>query len=902
MMGFSAKKRTFAHKFQKEMGIFSKKEKNEAPAMPQDVPQETVVQPNIRQPQKAVGLLSEQQLLRVKEAHRLAETKLKNAEDGLRRLRDQQELLRRYNEANVALEQEKKHLYEVNKAYASLSESRQALERFETFETIQRNFLEMQILEQATSENKRSQSDLDSEMEETHRIWEEQQKVQQQAIDKRKSQEEILHRTQDAMFAASEAKGAVDTLLTEQKNTEKRLDIIRLDQDKAEQAIREYTEKLAQKEGLLTQLRAERQSMEMYEQMLEHGEAVLLQLDKLTETKDKISQTNALTESSIKNENEENEQLSRVFGQYQNIDSQMNSLSEEMQVHRVSIHGQDSYSLQERAMGLKSQYQMLLSAQSLWSRISTGYNMIETLTNKLNELRLHIEQTEHNENALEMEVNRLRSLCHEKEYTYMLSKSQNIIQLRGDLKEGVNCSVCGATHHPYHSDTILDQSKLIGEFKTEYELLQVELSGKESQLLETRLDLTSAKTQRQTLEEMLVAVRQRQSEDVSEWRIFSNLDKTFRDCSADTNKDARQSMLRQLIENTKRDAEDAQAELNDFNYHQETLNELSQQLSGLGIKKNELNVRLNELNTGCQVMAGKTERLQNQMDLLNKQYSQVYNILDKQILIPDWHEKWKANPEEMKMYIQSLIENWETVNKNIQNCQSDIREAQEALNIATSQKQQLLQMAEILNKHSEDVNQHIEEQRKTYDQAIGKVDVKLFYDQLHQGVLDARRNEEGEIRKGEKLQEQFDYMRGKLETHKRNGVNLAGKYAERRSALDIWIRQFNAQHPPVQYSELEQTFQTENEWNEIRKEVRHIQMETALSQAKVDSLQSQIIGLQAEGGPSMGYDESSFQASLVSQRETLREKRREALMQLARLDVQLEEHEKALRAKVRVEE
>ena len=117
---------------------------------------------------------------------------------------------------------------------------------------------------------------------------------------------------------------------------------------------------------------------------------------------------------------------------------------------------------------------MLLSAQSLWNRISTGYSLIEEKARTLNALRLHIEHVQKNIHELDTEVSRLNRLSDEKRYTYMLSKSQSVIQLRSDLKEGVQCSVCGATHHPYHSDTMLEQSKLIGDFKTEYDLLEAE--------------------------------------------------------------------------------------------------------------------------------------------------------------------------------------------------------------------------------------------------------------------------------------------------------------------------------------------------------------------------------------------------------------------------------------------
>ena len=73
-----------------------------------------------------------------------------------------------------------------------------------------------------------------------------------------------------------------------------------------------------------------------------------------------------------------------------------------------------------------------------------------------------------------------------------------------------------------------------------------------------------------------------------------------------------------------------------------------------------------------------------------------------------------------------------------------------------------------------------------------------------------------------------------------------------------------------------------------------------MSQTRFDSLNSKLVALQAEGGRGhINTDE--MQAMLVVKREEAEGKRRDIMIEIARLDVALEEHQKAVGLKERLE-
>ena len=875
----------------KTMNLFGKREEKKTEPQTQAPVQPTNVTPPSRTPRPSAQLNS-QQLARTQEALRLAQTKLNNIEENLERLRDQQEWLRRYNEVQLELSQEKTRLAELNKQVSTMVGDETLLRRFEAFEDILPTFLRMQILAKASEQNRQTLLELEKEAKSGLEEWNVQQKLQQQATEKRQQTEETFYQMQDRVFQGLQIEAINETLQAELTYLEQQQKQVNEQLDTLSGSIREHESNAQTLRRTIDETRLRRQSLEMHQRMLEHDESVLLRLNRLQQIKTLQSQLRTQQAEVTKRQDNENEMLQRIYAQYQDVLSEIDTVSEEIRRQRVAVQGQTTGKLLERAMSLKSRLQMLLAAQSLWNRISAGYLLIEENREKLNSLNLHIEHNEANLRTLESETAKITRLTHEKEYTYMLSKSQNVIQLRADLVEGVSCSVCGATHHPYHSDSMLEQSKLIGEFKTEFEQLSVEMRNKQENLSQLKVELAEQKGRREVAEKMLAELEQRQTADEREWQVYASLDRTFNDCSPSTNLEARQAMLRQFIEKTTKEADAAQADLERFNFHRDAINELSERMQTLEQKKNELSTRLGEVNTGCQVMAGQADRIQQQLETEAHNYSAVYNDLERIITIPEWLHDWKINPENVKGRIQQLASQWRELGQQLGELQNKLQEEENVL----SREEQLRNMArsagDTISTHIEACRGRVAENLKTHEQTVGQRSAKVLFLKTHEELQQTQETENKEKERSLRLQHERDYLLGREENYQQLGAKLSEALATERSILDHWIRSFNQHHPPVQYSELEEVFRQERDWNSLRAKLSQLRTSHALSQARNDELNSRMVALQAEGGASAA-DTHSLQSSIIAQRQTLNERRSEVMLQIARLMTTLEEHQKA---------
>lgn len=844
-----------------------------------------------RRNRAAEGRMDRRELEQLKEARRLSETKLENIEQSLLNIRRQQEWFNRFVTLRHKLDSSKSTLYEVNKQLAGVRGEARELERFETFESVQGIFQRIQVLEAEQQHNKEALRQTEQALQ-TYRNEEKKQSEQsEQALRTRRETEDALDKLQDALAEGYRLKGAESVIQAEQKRLQDMAAGMRQSLFAIEKEAQETDDELERISNALSRKRQQLQEMEAQQRLLTQGDVVLVKLDQLFELKTIRRQTQYELDDILKKQNDQNEQLNRLFLQHQELEESIHVLQNELHVHRESNRGLTGYSLQKRAMQLENRRQRLQSAGLLWKRISAGYEFIDECAQAVVRLQIHVENDDAALRKLEQEVNALQMSCEEMKYAYTLSKSQNVIQLRSDLREGVNCSVCGATHHPYHSDTMLEQSKLITELKTEYELAEAERIKKERMLADMKQTHAAEKARLEEQRSLLVLTKETHDVNVNEWNLYKDLDPSFADCSPSTNKEARKLMLQQLIEKTGLDAEAAQKELDTYNYHQTLINNINEKIEKYENDKSNIIVRLNEVNTGCQVMANGVERIQQYYTAVNRRYTQLYDELDRILTPSNWRNEWETSHENLKMNIRKRTDLWQRLHREIATEEAHMKQKDAEHDNLLKRLNELKGNVEKLDQYLENTDEELKDQNNAYRKLFGEKEVKKVYQQARQNTGKTRNDEEEQRKTADEARAALQRQEGKWAFLLDRSRQLEEMLATEREALDLWMRRYNATHSPVQLAELERVFSSDRDWTPLRERVRRLEQEATLAQSKVESIRAELTAHQADGmRPENNEEETreNLQQRLIS----LEQKRRDISAQIAAYDVQLQAQEK----------
>lgn len=838
-------------------------------------------------------ILNDANLQKLHEGRRLCQTKIAHLEEMRTEVQRQLERLHQFLKVNTELTKQQERLYQLNKQLATIHAEKQELERFEAFEPLNEQVQRIHLLSKDIEQTRQASGQQGIVTGEAKKAYE----TAEQQVRLEKGNTDSI--TQELMTAAMKmADGEhMATQVNEGKSYAADTEtIIRQLQERLALLEKELQENKRLTEDFLaeaTELHVQQQALEVHRTMILRSDAVKIMLDELLGVNQQRELLTQELNQASRHQEERDEQLRRLFVEHQNLNVAIQRKQDELDGHRTSIKGQDSYKLQSRALELRSRLLMLKTASTLWHSIATDYELMEQKDMEITRLRLHSEHLNRSLDKIDKEIQQAAQQLEHKEYHLTLSKSQDVIELRGDLQEGTPCTVCGATHHPWEGETIVEQNALISSLKAECAMLRQELSSKQKAQAELQKDLYQTVARMETEALNLTTIRTRLNGDAEEWKSFSMLDRSFSDCSPSTNRESRTTLLQLLIERTTVEAEEAEKALEAYTFHLGSISQIGEQMQKLQQQSDDLTVRLNEANTACQTMAGQVERLQKRQQETIKAFRQRYDALEQVITLPEWYAQWKESPEGLKQRIQQMREQWDITEQRLQGNEIETTRLKAEGSILRKLQQQVITDLTARETALTTLHDKIGKADDSWHKLIPDGNTRNVFSQAQMAYIkQCDQQERSERERDEKMKEWLkqDAFRRALDSHT---LEMEQLIAEERRNVDLWMSRFNANHPPMQIGELERVLTGNRDWTGIRERVRSVILDQSITQARIDYLRAQVIALQAEGLRPISDDGDTERCNLLEKLRDLEQQLRSVMQQQAQYEFRLQAHEQA---------
>ena len=530
----------------------------------------------------------------------------------------------------------------------------------------------------------------------------------------------------------------------------------------------------------------------------------------------------------------------------QESQAKMNALKSELLIHRQSNHGHDSTELQQRAIELKNKLGGLQRAEKLWRHIADGYAEIEEKNALMRRIAAAIRNQKTELAAAAQELAAEESAYDRIRTAYTLSQTENIKRLRKQLVEGTACPVCGATHHPYHTETERELGDLLSSLEQEYNALSASLAAKRGQVEELRGRLLSEEVRLQAEQGFFKERQKRLDADLEEWHAYAAIDQTFADASQTVNHEARLTTIRLLAEGAGRELKEAEKDLEAYNFHQSHINSLNEQIAALEAQMADSRQQIDSCRTELKIAAAAADDLQAAILLSDRSCATLYADLGDMVTLSGWFADWKKSPDNFRLRLSALHDDWagtcaalEDAARREAALRDELKNARE--NEAEAQKR-CADCRERIGAASEQLHAKQSEMFRLFGEATPESELAA----LNARVEEARAAEAAARKQSEEALMGLQAAEARLRGLAEERDKCRQTHREKSQALDLWIARFNTEHPPVTSDELARLFTAETDRKALRERIAGCRGRLALAGHRLEEARARLLALQAE--------------------------------------------------------